>query len=222
MRNKRISIVGENGAGKSTFVKLIARLYQPTSGQILLNGVDINEYEYDEYLKLFSVIFQDYKLFEMSVLENICLNESEIYVGDDLENIISEVGLFDRINNLENGLESTIGRNFDANGVDFSGGERQRIAIARGLYQNRPIVILDEPTSDLDPRAEYEIYKNFDKITNHKNAFYISHRLSSSKFCDEILVFQNGQIVENGSHDELMNQGKLYAELFSMQAQFYV
>ncbi len=222
MENKKISIVGENGAGKSTFIKLMARLYKPTSGTILLNGVDINEYDYVEYLKLFSVIFQDYKLFEMSLKENICLNESELCIEEDLKNILSEIGLFDRINLLVSGLDTTLGKKFDEKGVDFSGGERQRVAIARALYLNKPIVILDEPTSDLDPRAEYELYKNFDKITNHKTAFYISHRLSSAKFCDEILVFEKGTIVEIGSHEELMSKDRLYAELFNMQAQFYV
>ncbi len=222
MENEKISIVGENGAGKTTFVKLMSRLYKPTEGKILLYGVDINEYDYDEYMKLFSVIFQDYKLFSLSIKENICLNESDLHTEDDLKNIINEVGLEERINKLDNGLETQIGKSFDETGIEPSGGESQRIAIARAIYKNSPILILDEPTAALDPRAEYEIYQNFSNLTYGKTAFYISHRLTSRKFCDRILVFENGRISESGTHEELVDKNGLYADLFSKQAQFYI
>ncbi len=222
MENEKISILGENGAGKTTFVKLMTRLYKPSEGKILLYGVDINEYDYDEYMKLFSVIFQDYKLFSLSIKENICLNEDGLHSEEVLRNIISEVGLEERIRILSAGLDTQIGKNFDETGIEPSGGEGQKIAIARAIYKNSPILILDEPTAALDPRAEYEIYINFSNLTAGKTAFYISHRLTSRKFCDRILVFENGRITENGTHEQLIENNGLYYDLFNKQAQFYI
>lgn len=216
---EKLSVVGENGAGKTTFVKLLTRLYDPTEGEILLNGVDIKEIAYETYMSIFSAVFQDYKLFSFSLKENVALalpmNEERV------REVLEYVGLGKKIQKLPKGIDTAVYKNFDETGFEPSGGEGQKIALARALYKNASIVILDEPTAALDPRAEYEIYQQFNDMVKGKTAVYISHRLSSTKFCDTIAVFKNGQIVEYGSHDELMKKGEIYKELFDMQAQFY-
>lgn len=219
---KKYSVVGENGAGKTTFVKLLTRMYDPTEGEIFINDVNIKDIDYSDYMEIFSVIFQDYKLFSMSLKDNIVLNKSEEISDEEVSKIISMSGLEGKVQKLEKGLESTIYKNFDDKGFEPSGGEAQKIALARALYKNSPIVILDEPTAALDPRAEYEIYKNFDKLVENKTAIYISHRLSSSRFCDTIIVFKDGELFEMGNHDDLINKAGLYKELYNMQAEFYV
>lgn len=218
----KYSIVGENGAGKTTFVKLLTRMYDPTEGEILINGVNIKDINYNDYMEIFSVIFQDYKLFSMSMKENIALNKSEDACDEDIFEVIRKSGLEGKVQKLRKGMESTIFKNFDDEGFEPSGGEGQKIALARALYKNAPIVILDEPTAALDPRAEYEIYKNFNQLVENKTAIYISHRLSSARFCDTILVFRDGELFELGNHEELINKAGLYKELYSMQAEFYV
>lgn len=217
--SQRISIVGENGAGKSTFIKLICRFYEPTAGKILLNGIDIQEYSYPEYIKKISAIFQDYQLFSLPVSENIALNN---HPDERMEKRIIQKLRFDGvISTLWNGLQTYIHKDFDLKGYEPSGGIGQKIAIARAIYKDAPIIILDEPTASLDPRAEYEIYQSFERIVQGKLSFYISHRLSSSKFCDLILVFKDGRIIESGTHEELMRAQSVYEELYSMQSKYY-
>ena len=216
---EKLLIVGENGTGKSTFIKLMMRLYDPTEGSILLDGINIKEFDYESYLSLFSTVFQDYHLFSFSLKENIAMSES--CDDDQILQILNRVGLADKMCHANVTLNTEIHKNFSEDGFEPSGGEGQRMAIARALYKNAPIVILDEPTAALDPRAEYDIYKQFQDMVAGKTAVYISHRLSSSKFCDTIAVFDNGCITEYGSHEELLNHSGKYAELFNMQAAFY-
>ncbi len=218
---EHISIVGLNGAGKTTFIKLLCRLYDVTEGEILVDGVNIKEYSEEEYRKLFAVVFQDFKLFAFSLRENIAFGEQ----ADDaeLERVLKLAGLWDDVEKLPNGLDTMLYKSFDENGTDLSGGQRQKAAIARALYRNAPVVILDEPTAALDPVAEYEIYRQFNTLVGGKTAVYISHRLSSCKFCDRIVVFAEDTIKENGTHDELVGlKDGIYANMFAEQAKYYV
>ena len=215
----KLAVVGENGAGKTTFVKLLTRLYDPTEGEIRMDGVPIREYDYDSYMSAFSAVFQDYRLFSFSLEENVTL----ALPADEkrVENALRRVGFGEKLDHLPKGLHTAVYKNFDETGFEPSGGEGQRTALARALYKDAPIVVLDEPTAALDPRAEFELYCHFNELTEGKTAVYISHRLSSTRFCDEIVVFAGGQIVERGTHEELMRRQGRYAELFEMQAQFY-
>lgn len=215
----KTAIVGKNGAGKTTFIKLLCRLYEPTEGQILLNGVDIRYYDYDDYAKLFGVVFQDFNLFSFSIAENVASNSE--FEEAKVKDCLAKAGLMDRVNKMEEGINSLIYQHNNKNGVEISGGEAQKLAIARALYKNAPLVILDEPTSALDPVSEYEIYKKFDEMVEDKTAVYISHRMSSCRFCDNILVFDDGMIVEQGSHEKLVASKGLYSELWNAQAQYY-
>lgn len=218
-----LSVVGLNGAGKTTLVKLLCRLYDVTEGEILLNGINIKEYDYEEYLDLFSVVFQDFKLFAFSIHENILLkSDSSSSETEELLGLTAECGLEEKISSLKDGLDTIIYKGFDEDGVDISGGEAQKIAIARALQKNAPVVILDEPTAALDPVAEYEIYNHFDNLVGGKIALYISHRLSSCKFCDKIAVFSGDTIAEYGTHDQLViKEGGVYKEMFNAQATYY-
>ena len=209
----KLAVVGENGAGKTTFVKLLTRLYDPTEGVIMMDGIPIQEYDYDSYMSAFSAVFQDYRLFSFSLEENVTLASP----ADErrVENILRRVGLGEKLDDLPKGIHTAVYKNFDENGFEPSGGEGQRIALARALYKDAPIVVLDEPTAALDPRAEFELYQHFNELTKGKTAVYISHRLSSTRFCDE------RRIVERVTHEELMKREGVYAELFKMQAQFY-
>ena len=217
---EKLSIVGENGAGKTTFVKLLTRLYDPVEGRILLNGVDIREMDYEHYMSVFSTVFQDYKLFSFSLKDNVAL-ALPVDEGRVLK-ILERVGFGKKLKKLPKGIDTAVYRNFDETGFEPSGGEGQKLALARALYKDAPIVILDEPTAALDPRAEYELYQQFNAMVQGKTAVYISHRLSSTRFCDVIAVFSGGEVAEYGSHEDLMQNGGLYKELFDMQAQFYV
>jgi len=217
---EKMAIVGMNGSGKTTFIKLLARLYDPTEGEILLNGIDIKKYDYDEYLQLFSVVFQDFGLFSFNLGENIAASTE--YEKEKVLSAIEDAGFKERYDKLPKGLSTYLYQNFEKDGVEVSGGEAQKIAMARAIYKDAPIVILDEPTAALDPIAEFEIYSHFDKIVGDKTALYISHRLSSCRFCDEIVVFHEGEIVQRGHHNKLVNdkEGK-YHELWYAQAQYY-
>ncbi len=216
---EHLSIVGLNGAGKTTFIKLLCRLYDPTGGVILLDGVDIREYDYADYMRQFAPVFQDFKLFCVSLKENITLQEKD---DTDLSKLLKLVELDGFAGKLEKGTDTCIYKFFDEDGVEPSGGEQQKMAIARALYKQSPIVILDEPTAALDPIAEYEIYRQFHTLVGGKTAFYISHRLSSCKFCDKIAVFSEGKIAEYGNHEELAAiPNGIYAEMFEAQAQYY-
>lgn len=217
---RRLAVVGMNGSGKTTFIKLLCRLYDPTEGEILLNGIDIRKYNYREYMDIFSVVFQDFQLFGLKLGENVAsgVNYDRELVVDCLE----KAGFSDRLAGMKNGTETYLYKDYDKDGVDLSGGEAQKIAIARALYKNAPFIILDEPTAALDPVAEAEIYSKFDQIAGDKTAIYISHRLSSCKFCDEIAVFHEGAVIQQGTHAELVADvtGKYY-ELWHAQAQYY-
>ena len=217
---ERLAVVGMNGSGKTTFIKLMCRLYDPTEGEILLNGVNIKKYDYDEYLAVFSVVFQDFKLFSFSLGENVASGAD--YDVDKVMASLYQSGFGERLATMPEGIKTTLYKDFDENGIEVSGGEAQKIALARALYKDSPFIILDEPTAALDPIAEYEIYSKFNEIVGDKTAIYISHRLSSCRFCDKIAVFDNGQIVQRGSHDELVTDesGKYY-ELWHAQAQYY-
>ncbi len=220
--NQKLAIIGENGAGKTTFILLLMRMYDPTEGRILLNGTDIREIDYDEYLKMFGTVFQDFKIFGYSVLENILFNEhptdEEVIRVTDL---IAENGLKERINRMKDGVNTFLTRELDENGEELSGGEAQKIAIVRALFKDAPFLIMDEPTSALDPNAEYTIYLKFAEMTKNKAAIYISHRLASTRFCDQIALFSNGEIVEYGTHEELMANKKGYYDMYSKQSELY-
>ena len=218
---EHISIVGMNGAGKTTFIKLLCRLYDVEQGEILLDGVNIADYDYEQYTKLFSVIFQDFKLFSFSVAENIACSEQNINYGK-IEEELKKVGLLEKFNGLEHQLDTNLFKDFDESGIEPSGGEQQKLAIARAIHRDAPIIILDEPTAALDPIAEMEVYTHFNDLIGKKTALYISHRLSSCKFCDRIVVFKEGHLIENGTHDELIQiEDGEYAKMFETQAAYY-
>ena len=217
---RRLAIVGENGSGKTTFIKLLCRLYDPQEGQILLNGIDVRKYRYDDYMRIFSVVFQDFQLICQPLGNNVA--GSMVYDHTRAKKALIDAGFGDRLATMEKGLDTVLYKNLSDDGVEVSGGEAQKIAIARALYKDAPFIILDEPTAALDPIAEAEIYSKFDEIAGDKTAIYISHRLSSCKFCDEIAVFHEGEIIQQGSHAELLADwgGKYYA-LWNAQAQYY-
>ena len=217
---KRLAIVGENGSGKTTFIKLLCRLYDPQEGQILLNGIDIRKYRYDDYMNIFSVVFQDFQLICQPLGNNV--SGSMEYDRERVHKALIDAGFGDRLASMEKGLDTMIFKNLSEDGVDVSGGEAQKIAIARALYKNAPFIILDEPTAALDPIAEAEIYSKFNDIAGDKTAIYISHRLSSCKFCDEIAVFHEGAVIQQGTHAELVaDENGKYHELWTAQAQYY-
>ena len=212
--------MGYNGSGKSTFVKLLCRLYEPTEGCILYNGVDISVYKYDQYIELLAVVFQDYNIYSLSVRENICL---ACNIDDEIVlRAIEQSGLSEKVYKLSHKLDTQVGREFYENGIEFSGGEGQKLACARAYVRKSPIVILDEPTASLDPISENQLYQRFNNIIGKKTAIYISHRLANVKFCDNIVVFVDGQIVESGTHGELMALDGVYHEMFSKQAEYYL
>ena len=213
---EKTALVGRNGAGKTTLIKLLCRLYEPTSGYITLNGIDIRKYSYKEYTQAFSVVFQDFHLFSLPLDENIAAG-TEIDEAA-LQSSLAKVGLTDRVQQLPQGVRTRLYNN-NGSGVDLSGGEAQRTAIA--LYKDAPFVILDEPTAALDPIAEAEIYEQFSQMTAGKTAVYISHRMSSCKFCDRIIVLDHGRIAEDGTHDTLLANHGIYANLYETQAQYY-
>ena len=217
---EKIAVVGENGSGKTTMIKLMCRLYDPTEGTILLNGVDIRQYRYEEYLKLFSVVFQDFKLLSFSLAQNVSVATE--YRSDRVEACLAKSGFYERLSRMPDGIETYLYKDFEESGVEISGGESQKIALARALYKDAPFIVLDEPTAALDPIAEAEIYTHFDSIVEDKGAIYISHRLSSCRFCDTIYVFDKGRIIQQGTHENLVNaaDGKYY-ELWHAQAQYY-
>lgn len=217
---ERMAIVGMNGSGKTTMIKLMCRLYDPQEGEILLNGVDIRKFRQEEYIRLFSVVFQDFRLLSLPLGDNVA---SSMEVDRERAvKCLEQAGLKERLAELPNGLNTCLYQDIADDGVEISGGEAQKIAIARALYKDAPFVLLDEPTASLDPLSEYEIYSGFDAMVKDKTAIYISHRLSSCRFCNDIAVFHKGRLVQRGSHEELLRdeQGKYY-ELWHAQAQYY-
>lgn len=217
---EKLAVVGMNGSGKTTFIKLMCRLYDPTEGEILLNGVNIKKYDYNEYTSIFSVVFQDFRLFSFSLGQNVSASAS--YDEDKVIECLKKAGFAERLNSLPNKLNTFLYKDIDADGVEISSGEAQKLALARALYKNAPFIILDEPTAALDPISEYEVYSKFNEIAGTKTAIYISHRLASCRFCDKIAVFHEGEIIQLGSHEELLadSNGKYY-ELWNAQAQYY-
>ena len=218
-KGEKIAIVGRNGSGKTTFIKLLCRLCDPQEGEILLNGVDIRRYRYEEYLALFSTVFQDYQIFAFQLGENVAA-ESE-YDPEEVREALENAGFGERLKTMGEGLETQLFKRFSEDGVELSGGESQKVAIARCLYKDAPYVVLDEPTAALDPVAEADIYQRMNQFTKDKGAIYISHRLSSCHFCSRIMVFEEGRIAEQGSHEELLAAGGLYRRLWDAQAQYY-
>lgn len=219
-KGEKIAIVGHNGAGKTSLIKLLLRLYDPTEGDIAFDNINIKDYNVDDYRRMFSITFQDYKIFALSILDNIsCGNEVDAKIIYDS---LSISGLNSKVKNITGGIDATLTKEFDENGEVFSGGEQQKLALARAFAKNAPIIILDEPSSALDPIAEYEMFENMIKVSEDKTVIYISHRLSSVVLADRILMMENGRIIEEGSHRELLDRGGKYADLFSKQAEYYI
>ncbi len=218
---ERLAIVGRNGSGKTTMIKLLCRLYDPQEGEILVNGVDIKKFRHEEYSKLFSVVFQDFVLMALMLAENVAADKE--YDAEAVKKCLCDAGFGERLSQMgERGIEKYLYKDYTDEGIEISGGEAQKIAIARAVYKQAPFVLLDEPTAALDPIAESEIYENFDKIAGDKTAIYISHRLSSCKFCDRIAVFDHGRLVQTGSHEKLLaDKDGVYAALWGAQAKYY-
>ena len=217
---EKLAVVGENGSGKTTFIKLLCRLYDPTEGEIRLNGVDIRKYDYDEYMSLFSVVFQDFKLFSFRLGQVVASNRT--FDAARARDCLRKANFGDRLDALPEGLDSFLYRDCDRSGFEPSGGEGQKIALARALYKDAPFILLDEPTAALDPVSEYEVYSNFNAISGDRTAVYISHRLASCRFCDRIAVFDHGAIAQTGSHETLLGDEKgKYRALWTAQAQYY-
>lgn len=217
---EHLAVVGMNGSGKSTMIKLLCRLYDPTKGKITLNGIDIREFDYAEYLKLFAIVFQDFKLLAFPVGENVACSDE--YDEERVWKCLEMAGVKERVEEFPKKLKQSIYKLYEKDGIDLSGGEEQKIAIARALYKDAPFVILDEPTAALDPIAESEIYSRFNEIAGNKTTVYISHRLSSCRFCSRIVVFDNGSVIQEGTHEELLeNPDGKYSELWNAQAQYY-
>lgn len=219
---ERLAVVGLNGAGKSTMIKLLLRLYEPTEGHILLNGVDVRAYDKDSYYRAFAPVFQQVELFAFPMEENVSMKEPERTDGKRAEECLLAAGMGRKLSELPAGTKTELLKVVYDDGVDLSGGEKQKLALARALYKDAPVVVLDEPTAALDALAESKLYEDFDKLIGGKTAVYISHRLSSTQFCDHVAMFVDGRMVEYGTHEELLEKNGAYAEMFRIQAQYYV
>lgn len=217
----KLAVVGVNGAGKTTFIKLMMKLYEPSEGRILLNDVDIKEYNREEYFKLFSPVFQNVECFAMPIYQNISFAEEDKTDMNKINEVLEQSGLSEKINSYEKGIHINLLKIFDKEGIDLSGGEKQRLAMARALYKDGKVVILDEPTAALDALAEDRMYREFENMIYGKTAVFISHRLGSTRFCDKIAMFEDGTIVEEGTHEELMAKNGKYAYMFGIQSQYY-
>lgn len=218
---EKLAVVGLNGAGKTTMIKLLLRLYDPTEGYITLNGIDIRRFKREEYYRLFSPVFQNVEVLAFPITGNISMRATEDTDRDRAKRAADEAGLGDKIDSLPKGIDSELLKVVDEEGVDLSGGEKQKLALARALYKAAPVVVLDEPTSALDALAEQQLYERFNRMIGGKSAVYISHRLASTRFCDKVAMFVNGKMIEYGSHEELLAMGGEYARMFEMQAQYY-
>jgi ATP-binding cassette subfamily C protein len=217
----KMAIVGINGVGKTTFTKLLMKLYEPTNGRILLNGIDLKKYDRESYCKIFSPVFQNVEYFAAPLWSNVSFQKEKITNRKLVEDSLRRSGLGDKTNQLKFGIDTQMLKIFTEEGVDFSGGEKQRLAMARALYKNASVIILDEPTAALDALAEDRMYQEFDQLVQHKTTIFISHRLSSTRFCDVIALFQNGKVIEYGTHEELMKLSGEYAHMYQVQAQYY-
>lgn len=217
---EKLAIVGLNGAGKTTLVKLVCGFLDPTEGRILLNGEDIRKFNRNDYYALFSAVFQEFSVLDVTVKENVAqcvdgIDETRVW------QCIDKAGLTEKIQSLPKGIETHLGRRVFKDGVEFSGGQTQRLMLARALYKNAPILVLDEPTAALDPIAENDIYQKYNEMTHGRTSFFISHRLASTRFCDRIIFVDGGKIAEEGTHDELLKNGGGYAYLFEVQSKYY-
>lgn len=217
---EHLAVVGRNGSGKTTFIKLMCRLYDVTDGEILINGINIKDYSKESIIKLYSVVFQDFKIFSITLAQNISANEK--YDKERLYDALDKANIKGRVLAMENKESTYLYKDLDKSGIEISGGEAQKLALARALYKDSPVVILDEPTAALDPVAENEIYNRFNSFVDNKTAIYISHRLSSCAFCNRIAVFDKSHLVETGTHQELLNANGKYSELWNAQAKYYV
>ena len=218
-RGENIAIVGENGAGKTTAVKLLCGLYYPTSGEILINGKSSHDFSSDSYFNLFSAVFQDYYFMPMTIAENICTASD--YDRKKLFAAFDKAGISEKINSLPLKEKTYMIKDVYKDAADFSGGEKQKLLLAKAIYKNAPVLILDEPTAALDPIAENELYLKYNEMTIGKISFFISHRLSSTRFCDRILLVKDGKIAESGTHDELMALKGLYYRMYQVQSYYY-
>ena len=219
---ERLAVVGLNGAGKSTFIKLLLRLYEPTEGRILLNGTDIREYDKEDYYRIFGPVFQDVNLFAFPLAENVSMKSPEETDKQRAKRCLLDAGFGDKLTELSQGVNTEILKVIHDDGVDLSGGEKQKLALARALYKNAPVVVLDEPTAALDALAEAKLYQDFDKLIGDKTAVYISHRLSSTQFCQHVAMFKDGEMIEYGTHESLLAAAGAYAEMFRIQARYYL
>ena len=219
---EKLAVVGLNGAGKSTFIKLLLRLYDVTEGRILMNGTDIRRFDRTEYYRLFSPAFQDVTVFAFPMAENVSMSPPDETDKNKAEKCVREAGLGDKMDKLEKGIDTELLKVLYDDGVDLSGGEKQKLALARALYKGSDVIVLDEPTAALDALAEYRLYKSFNGLVGNRTAVYISHRLSSTRFCDRVAMFKDGEMTETGTHEELMAKNGDYAEMFRVQAQYYV
>lgn len=218
---EKLAVVGLNGAGKTTMIKLLLRLYDPTEGYITLNGIDIRRFGRADYYRIFSPVFQNIELMAFPVAEHVSMRTAQETDRRRAETALEEAGLMEKLRTLPKGIDTELLKIVDEEGIDLSGGEQQKLALARALYKAAPVVVLDEPTSALDALAEQQLYERFDHMIGKKSAVYISHRLASTRFCDKIALFMDGRMVEYGSHEELMERGGEYTRMFTIQAQYY-
>ena len=220
-KGKKVALVGINGAGKTTLVKLLLNLTAPDSGEILLDGIDSKQIDLKQYYSQFSVAFQDALILAYGLDVNISMKDSKDTDQQKVDQVIQTAGLSQKVNSLKKGKFTSSERYLDSEGTELSGGERQKLILARALYKAAPILVLDEPSAALDPIAESNLYEKYHEMTKNKTSIYISHRLSSTKFCDEVLLLDEGRIIERGSHSELMQQKGKYAHMFGVQSHYY-
>lgn len=220
-KGEKLAVVGLNGSGKTTFIKLLTSLYYPDSGKILINDVDAANICKKSYLNKLTAVFQDFQIFAFSVKDNLLLDDPNNIPDTKIDDALELLGLKDVLYSLKNGLGTNLSKQYADNGTELSGGEQQKIAIARAWLRNADVIILDEPTAALDPIAEYEVYNHFNTITESKTTIYVSHRLSACKFADKIAVIDNGNVSEYGIHDELVKLSGIYADMYRAQAQYY-
>ena len=216
-----LALAGLNGAGKTTLIKLMSGLYDPTEGEIFLNGKPVNSYNRDEYFSLFGAVFQDISVLPVTVAENVAGADIDNIDMDRVYDCLKKAGIYDKVMSLPEKENTRLVKSVYENATEFSGGQTQKLAMARALYKNASVLLLDEPTAALDPIAEQEMYLNYADFSKGKSSVFISHRLASTRFCDRIIMIENGTIAEEGTHAELMEQGGKYAELFELQSSYY-
>ncbi len=218
---EKIALVGVNGAGKTTLVKLLCGMYDPDAGEILINGINRNEFPRKEIYRLFSAVFQEQFVMPCTLGENIAMDKRDNIDAERVWEALSKAGLKEFFNSKDITLKTYMGKDIMKDGINLSGGQQQRLLLARALYKDAPVLVLDEPTAALDPVAESEVYNNYNKYSKGKTALFISHRLASTKFSDRIIMLENGKIIEEGSHNELMGLNGKYAEMFHVQSNYY-